>query len=216
MPTFLLYMCPVAIVLMKSIWAPDPQVLRHLIYVRPQMLSGIKPMTLDDHISNSVSLRELGMNTRYLFSLSAQPTNSSSSALDLRLLTSRSLSYADCATKSIYLIIASLGFILRLSSAGQLSFGPTIKFIFAAWRIASHQIILGSPESMSNNLTISSSVLWHHSDNPVFCGVSIMVFFRTKPANKEGVLNCSEPNSLAISYLSFFGVAHWPVLHSLP
>ena len=58
------------------------------------------------------------------------------------------------------LLIGSLGFIPLISSAGHFS-SPrlTTKFlILAAWRIAAPHIILGSPESMSKHLAISSSV----------------------------------------------------------
>ena len=106
------------------------------------------------------------------------------------------------------LLIGSLDFTPLISSAGHFS-SPrlTTKFlILAAWRIAAPHIILGSPESMSKHLAISSSVLLHLSTNPFCCGVSGMVFSCRMPASKQYVLNCSERNSFASSCLSFLGV----------
>ena len=106
------------------------------------------------------------------------------------------------------LLIGSLGFIPLNSSAGHFS-SPrlTTKFlILAAWRIAAPHIILGSPDSMRKHLAISSSVLLHLSANPFCCGVSGMVFSCRMPASKQYVLNCTERNSFALSYLSFLGV----------
>ena len=83
----------------------------------------------------------------------------------------------------------------------------TTKFqILVAWRISAPHIILWRPESMSKHFAISSSVLLHLSANSFCCGVSGMVFSCRMPASKQYILNCSERNSLALSYLSFMGV----------
>ena len=106
------------------------------------------------------------------------------------------------------LLLQSLGFIPRISSAGHFS-SPcrTTKFlIFVSWRIVASHIILGRPESMGKHLAISSSVLLHLSANPFCCGVSGMVFSCRIPASKHYILNCSQRNSFAMSYPSFLGV----------
>ena len=103
------------------------------------------------------------------------------------------------------LLIESL---IRISSAGHFS-SPrlTTKFlILVVWRITALHIFLGSSESMSKHLAISSSVLLHFSANPFCCGVSGMVFSCRMPACKQYILNCSERNSFALSCLSFLGV----------
>ena len=105
------------------------------------------------------------------------------------------------------LLIESLGFIPRISSAGNFSSRLTTKFlILVAWRIVAPHIILGRPESISKHLAISSSVLLHLSANPFCCGVSGMVFACRMPASKQYILNCSERNSFALSCLCFLGV----------
>ena len=113
-----------------------------------------------------------------------------------------------CNQKKDSLLIESLGFIHHISSAGHFSSTRlTTKFlIFVAWRIAAPRIILGSLETMSKHLAISSSVLLHLSANPFCFGVSGMVFSCRMPASKQYVLNCSVRNSFALSCLSFLGV----------
>ena len=59
---------------------------------------------------------------------------------------------------------------------------------------------------MSKHPSISSSVLLQLSDNPICCGVSVLVFFCKMPAFKQYILNCSESNAFALSCLGFLGV----------
>ena len=181
----------IAIFLMTIIWVPDPSCCdppssRSSVSV----LSGIEPISdsLMIRSRTATTLRVLGTYTRYPLSPSVLPTNFLFSALGSSLLTSLSRFLMKTVKPKIYsLLIESLGFIPRISSAGHFFSSHNQIFHPCCMGNCCSPHHLGRHESMSKHLAISRSVLLHLSAKQFCYGVSCLIFSCRMLASKQNI-----------------------------